>query len=211
MKKIFIIIFIFKSSTIACQTGVLLCDMVIEKDSLLYHCDTIFTGNYYCYDKGKLKGIGYVTSGKMDSLSYFDNKGHLIQQNFYKNGKEDVARQYINGLISKFVKTSKDNKLDGLWEELTFDGNLLKRRYYKADKPVGLWITFDRKGNLMNETYFDETPVVYKEYVYKKFFKKKGNVLVNIYYSKNRKIIKKEKQSISDEEYLFLSQERKNR
>lgn len=211
MKKIFVVICIlFKSFDIACQTNVFLCDMAMSKDSLLYYNDTIFTGNYHCYDNGKLKGIGYVTGGKMDSLSYFDSKGNLVQQVFYKDGKEDFVRQYVNGLISKFVITSKDNKLDGLWEELTFDGNLLKRRYYKADKPVGLWVTFDRQGNLMNETFFDEMPVVYKEYVYKKFFKRKGNVLVNIkYYNNNQKLIKKESNTISDDEYLLLSQERK--
>lgn len=207
--KNFLLLLLFQATFVFSQSSVFFNDLDLQNDSLIYNHDTLFTGNYFSYENGKLNATGFVTNGLLDSISYFNEKGVLIHQTFFKNKVECSYRQYTNTIFTNIISNYKGNKLDGLWEECTLDGRLLTRGFYKDDKPIGQWYIYDKNGYLISFTDYELIPIVYKEYAYKLNFKKSQTVLVNVYYrDSNLKLIKREKEYIAKEDYLKLCRTR---
>jgi antitoxin component YwqK of YwqJK toxin-antitoxin module len=46
-----------------------------------------------------------------------------------------------------------DGQPDGYWEWYRQDGTIKRSGYFSMGKPVGDWITYDRKGQKYNSTY----------------------------------------------------------
>jgi antitoxin component YwqK of YwqJK toxin-antitoxin module len=68
--------------------------------------------------------------------------------------------------MAKFVKNHKDGSIwakgemvngvyEGYWEWYRLDGTKLRSGYFKNNKQVGKWITFDKKGKVYKVTLFD--------------------------------------------------------
>lgn len=45
-----------------------------------------------------------------------------------------------------------ERKCDGYWEWFRKDGSKMRSGYFKADKQVGEWITYDKKGEVYKKT-----------------------------------------------------------
>ncbi len=45
-----------------------------------------------------------------------------------------------------------DGKCDGYWEWFRIDGTKMRSGYFKQDKQVGTWTTYDKKGKVYKVT-----------------------------------------------------------
>ena len=59
---------------------------------------------------------------------------------YHKDGSIWAKGQMVNGT------------LDGYWEWFRKSGTKMRSGYFKKDKQVGEWITYDKKGNVYKKT-----------------------------------------------------------
>jgi hypothetical protein len=116
---------------------------------------TIQNGKFTYYQKASTKGMKLV-SGSIDTLN------HVRTTGFFINGvKTGVWTDYFaNGQI-EFLKTYKNNQLNGLVETYNYDTNtVLVRGNNIDDKNEGEWDMLDPHGNIVEVDIYKNNQVI---------------------------------------------------
>ncbi len=156
MKVLYIVvILLFPIQYTICQIPCK-CDFE-QRNNLFYYADTVYSGEYRCYYNSEiLKEIGYVSKGKLDSISqYYNKNGEIVEMNWRHDNQLIKRRLFTYNPTGKIITTiDVDNKEHGLCERYFPNGNIKERQFFDHGIPFGTWTTWDFKGRITMETDF---------------------------------------------------------
>lgn len=70
------------------------------------------------------------------------------------SAKEYIHRHRNGSLWAKGTMAGK--KKEGYWEWFRKDGSKMRSGFFKKDKQIGNWTTYDKQGNTVKITNFDK-------------------------------------------------------
>lgn len=141
---------------------------------------------------------------KNDTLSFlkttvYDKKNNPVEQTYFhpnykrNNSLEKFENDYKNRVVT-IQGFDENNKIKNSYVKTYFDkkGNIIKTESIRADSNLNSSskIEFDKSGNLLRRTTFDRDGKAQQTREYKNTYDKKGNLIIQEIYSKDKLIEK---------------------